>query len=849
MAPVIASSRGARDTARALPSSELEPLDGLQAWNGLGGFAEDGREYVIELKAGQATPAPWSNVVANEQAGFIVSERGSGYTWAVNSRENRLTPWSNDPASDPSGEALYLRDEESGALWAPLPQPIESGSFRVRHGFGYSVFEHRQGTIESWLTLGVAPEDPVKIFQLRLRNDGDQRARLTATLYVEWVLGVLREQMAPYVITELDQASGALLARNPYNYEFGERVAFMAASEAASWVTGDRGEFIGRNGLLSHPEALAHGSAPAGTGSLGAGFDPCGVWQTLIELEPGAERTLIFVLGQGADRTEAQRLVGAFCSVKAAAQALEATRAYWRNLVSAIQVRTPQPEIDLLLNGWLLYQTLACRVLGRSAFYQSGGAYGYRDQLQDVMALTHATPEITRAQIVLHASRQFVEGDVQHWWHPPSGRGIRTSFSDDYLWLPFVTLHYVEATGDLSVLDEQATFLEGRPLKPGEDEYYDLPEVSQERGSVYEHCLRAIEYGIGRTGQHGLPLMGSGDWNDGMNKVGNEGRGESVWVGWFQLVILPQFAELAEARGDAQRAARYRAEAARLRRALEMHAWDGEWYLRAFYDDGTPLGSAHSEECRIDSLSQSWAVIAGADEQRAAQGMRAVDTMLVDRQAGLIRLFTPAFDQSSHDPGYIKGYVPGVRENGGQYTHAAIWVVWAFAQIGDGQRAVELMQLINPVRHGTHELDRYRVEPYVVAADVYTAAGHLGRGGWTWYTGSAGWLYRLGVEMVLGVRRVGDELEIAPCIAPEWPGFEVNYRFGSASYQIVVERAQRDEQPGITLDGEHVDGRRVPLHDDGQAHELRVRLRQGAATLDVPQPADEAETQPVDEAP
>jgi cellobiose phosphorylase len=561
-------------------------------------------------------------------------------------------------------------------------------------------------------------------------------------------------------------------------------------------------------------------------GRSGAGFDPCAAIQHVVELAPGEEREVLVVFGQGDDRDEALRLVERYRAPGAAGAAYDEVTGWWRNLLGTVRVKTPEPQIDLLLNGWLQYQTLACRVWGRSAFYQSGGAYGFRDQLQDVMALTTAAPALVREQILRAAQRQFVEGDVQHWWHPPAGRGIRTRFSDDFLWLPFVTSSYVTATGDTAILDEVVPFLEGRPLREDEDEYYDLPTVSHEHGTLYEHCVRAIEHGL-RFGTHDLPLMGTGDWNDGMNLVGHEGKGESVWAGWFLLPILRDFATLAAACDDPARARRYRAEEERLRSALEAGAWDGDWYLRAFYDDGTPLGSARNDECRIDSLAQSWAVISGGgDPERARQAMAAVDEHLIDHEAGLIRLFTPPFDHSPQEPGYIKGYVPGVRENGGQYTHAAIWVIWAYALLGDGARAGELFQMINPIRHAITSPDVYKVEPYVVAADVYAQPPHTGRGGWTWYTGSAAWLYRLGVEMVLGLRREGDCLRVAPCIPPEWPGFEITYRHGTSSYHITVENPHglaRGTQT-VVVDGEVMPDGAIPIDGGGGDHEVRIMM-------------------------
>jgi cyclic beta-1,2-glucan synthetase len=810
------------------PDAPLAPIERILS-SAYGGFTPDGREYVIDIAPERPTPAPWTNVIANETFGFIVTEGGGGYTWAENSRENRLTPWSNDPVRDPLGEAIYLRDEATGAIWSPTAQPVGAGHVRVRHGFGYSVFERTHGAITSVLTLSTPMHDPVKLFRLRLQNDGAETVTLSATLYVEWVLGVFRASTAPFIVTTYDAETAALLARNSYNIEFGGRIAFLAASEREVTWTGDRTEFIGRNSDLSRPAGMV---APKLSGRAGVGHDPCGALRCAVTLAPGEARELVFLLGQAADTDAARILVNRYRDPEAAAQAHAAAVAYWRTVLGAVQVQTPDPALDLLLNGWLLYQTLVCRVWARSAFYQSGGAYGFRDQLQDVMALTHAAPEVARTQVLRAAARQFREGDVQHWWHPPTGRGIRTNFSDDYLWLPYVVQHYLATTGDAGVLDERLPFLEGRPLAPGEDEYYDLPTVSNISGTLYEHCLRAIDYGLGRMGERGLPLMGAGDWNDGMNLVGAGGAGESVWVGWFLIAVLQPFADLAARRGDTARAERYREEAERLRGAIEAHAWDGAWYMRAFYDDGTPLGSHRNSECRIDSLTQSWAVISKAgDPARAREAMEAVDAYLVDRAAGLIRLFTPAFDQTAHNPGYIKGYVPGVRENGGQYTHAAIWTIWAWTLLGEGARAGELLRLINPIRHVAEAADRYIVEPYTIAADVYTASGHLGRGGWTWYTGSAGWLYRLGVEQVLGLQRRGDRLIVQPCLPPEWPGYCATYTVGRTVYTIVVERG--DGPGGVTIDDSVVPEGSIMLSDAGGAHMVRIRI--GQTGSDSPQ--------------
>lgn len=812
---------GPEDAERTPPL--LRPVD-LQFDNGLGGFSADGREYVIYLEPGQYTPAPWINVVANQDFGFLVSEAGAGYTWAGNSGENRLTPWRNDPVSDLPGEALYLRDEETAQIWSPTPLPARGpGPYLIRHGAGYSIFEHHCHGLKQRLRLFVVPDAPVKVIHLHLENTWQRPRRITATFYAEWVLGVTRDVTQQFIVPEFDPGCSALLARNLYHEEFGERVAFVAASEVPHGLTTDRAEFLGREGSLARPAALERiGLA----GAVQAGLDPCAAYQVHLDLSPGEAREVFFILGQGANREEALALVRRYRDPAQVEAAWRAVGEFWDGLLGSVTVRTPDPAMDLLLNRWLLYQTLACRVWGRSALYQSSGAFGFRDQLQDVMALVHAAPQIAREHILEAARHQFDEGDVLHWWHPPSGRGIRTRCSDDLLWLPFVAAHYVQATGDEMILGEQVPFLVGEPLAPGEAERYGHYEVGQDVRSLYEHCCRALERGM-TAGPHGLPLFGSGDWNDGMNRVGIGGRGESVWLGWFLYATLTRFIPVCERLGDEKRAAQYRQKVAALRQALEAHAWDWGWYRRGYYDDGTPLGSSESDECQIDSLAQSWAVLSGAAEpQRAVRAMRAVISRLVRRDDRLVLLFTPPFDKTERDPGYIRGYPPGVRENGAQYTHAAVWAAWAFAEMGDGDRAEELFRLLNPIYHADTpaQVARYRVEPYVMAADVYSMPPHVGRGGWTWYTGSAGWMYRLGLEAILGVRRVGRALRIEPCIPKRWSGYEVTYRDGATVYHICVENPDGVNRGvrQVTLDGKVLPDAEIPLAGDGQRHEVRV---------------------------
>ena len=801
---------------------------GLAFDNGLGGFSADGREYVIYLDPGQQTPAPWVNVVANPEFGFLVSESGSGYTWALNSGENRLTPWSNDPVMDRPGEALYLRDEETAEVWSATPQPCGAPApYLVRHGAGYTIFEHNSHALRQRLRLFVPPDAPVKIVQLRLENTTQRPRRITATFYVEWVLGVSREAAAQFVIPEFDDASQALLARNPWHPEFGGRVAFAAASKRLHGLTADRSEFLGRLGSLAQPAALSRIGLSS---TVQAGLDPCAALQLHIDLPPGGSEEVWFLLGQGADHAEAVALATRFQDPDQVQDAWLAVDDLWDKLLGTVQVHTPDPAMDLLLNRWLLYQSLSCRIWGRSAFYQSSGAFGFRDQLQDVMALVHAAPELARRHILAAAARQFEAGDVLHWWHPPSGRGVRTRCSDDLLWLPFVTAHYIDATGDESILNEQVAFLQAPPLAAGEEDRYGEFGVTGGTASLYEHCRRALERGA-TSGDHGLPLMGSGDWNDGMNRVGVGGRGESVWLGWFLHATLSRFAALCECRGDAGQAATYRQRAEALRQALERNGWDGGWYLRAFYDDGTPLGSAQDAECQIDSIAQSWAVLSGAGEPgRAAQAMDAVRRRLVRPEDGLLLLFTPPFDKTPRDPGYIKGYLPGIRENGGQYTHAALWSAWAFAELGQSETAEDLFRLLNPIYHAdtAAKVARYKVEPYVVAADVYGVAPHIGRGGWTWYTGSAAWMYRLGLEGILGLQRAGAGLIIEPHIPAGWPGYDVTYRCGQATYTICVRNdgpSSGDAPLNMTVDGKPLPGNLLALHDDGEVHQVQIALR------------------------
>jgi cyclic beta-1,2-glucan synthetase len=826
-------TRAPRSRRRAAPRPDeaAPPRLDLELWNGLGGFDADGREYVILLGEGQWTPAPWINVIANPGFGFQVSESGAGYTWAVNSHENQLTPWSNDPVGDPSGETLYVRDEESGLVWGPTVLPVreEAGPYVARHGQGYSRFEHASHGVTLELLQFVPLADPIKISRLTIVNREDRPRRLSVTGYAEWVLGNSRGAAAPYVVTEIDAATGAMLARSGWNEELAGQVAFADLGGRQTAWTGDRSEFLGRNGGPDRPAALEPDRRLSGR--VGPALDPCCALQATVELRPGGRVEVLFLLGQGAGVEAVRDLVRRYRAADLDA-ALAEVKSSWDDVAGALQVKTPDRSMDLLLNRWLIYQTLSCRIWARSAFYQAGGAYGFRDQLQDVMALTAARRDIAREHILRCAGRQFVEGDVQHWWHPPSGRGVRTHISDDLLWLPYVALHYVEVTGERELLDEEVPFIEGPPVPEGSDDAYYVPAESRQRGTLFEHCARALDLRLA-VGVHGLPLIGTGDWNDGMNRVGREGKGESVWLGWFLHSLLWEFARIADERGEGERAARWRLHVAALKTALEEHGWDGDWYRRGYFDDGTPLGSASNAECRIDSIAQSWAVLSGAgDKQRAARAMAAVQEYLVRPGDGLVLLFTPPFDRGPLDPGYIKGYLPGVRENGGQYTHAAIWCVLAFAALGEGDKAGWLFSVLNPINHASTRagIQRYKVEPYVAAADIYAEANHIGRGGWTWYTGSAGWMYRAGIQWILGIRLRGTTLSIDPAIPRAWPAYEITFRYHSARYTVNVENPHGATR-GVSR--AELDGAELPIAPNGVAdvslvkdgiHQIRVVL-------------------------
>jgi len=801
----------------------------LEFFNGIGGFDKYGREYVTVLDGDQVTPAPWVNVIANPSFGFQVSAEGSGYTWSVNSRENQLTPRSNDPVSDSPSECIYVRDDDNGEVWSATALPIRNDASRyiARHGQGYSRFEHVSNGIALDLLQFVPLDDPVKISRLKIKNLTGRRRRLSISVYVEWVLGPSRAACAPYVVTEIDPKTGVMMARNPWRLEFGSRVAFAdLGGRQHSW-SGDRTEFIGRNGSFTLPAALANRKPLSNR--TGAGLDPCGALQATVEIPANGADEIVFFLGETPTGSEALSLVERYRGADLD-QVFDNVIQFWERTLSAVQVRTPDRAMDIMLNHWLLYQTIVCRLWARSGFYQASGAYGFRDQLQDGMALCLTKPEMTREHLLRAAARQFTEGDVQHWWLPSSGKGIRTRVSDDLIWLAFAAAQYVTVTGDKAVLDEKIAFLDGMVLTADQHDAFFQPMPSDERAPLFEHCARSLDRSLA-VGLHGLPLIGGGDWNDGLNLVGAGGQGESIWLGWFLYATIDHFVAFADERGQHDRAASWRKHATSLREALEREGWDGDWYRRGYFDDGTPLGSASSTECRIDSIAQSWGVISGAaDSARATRAMAAIDENLILRDDGLALLFTPPFDRTPMEPGYIKGYPPGIRENGGQYTHAAAWSVQAFAKLGDGDKAAELLSLLNPINHARTwaAAQRYKVEPYVVCADLYSVAPHVGRGGWTWYTGSAGWMYRAGLESILGFNLEGATLRLDPCVPRAWRDFEISFRYHTTQYKVFV-----DNPAGVSrgiarleLDGQALthSSTCIALVDDGATHNVRVIL-------------------------
>ncbi len=790
--------------------------------NGFGAFACGGREYEILLEGNNRPPAPWINVVSNKSFGFQISESGAGFTWSINSRENKLTPWSNDPVSDRASEAIYILDEITGEVMTPMSLGrSDRGIYKVRHGFGYSRFFHEEAQVSQELTVFTPLEESLKLWQLKLTNHSDKVKYLSLTYYVEWVLGTQREHTHPYILTSYDNEHDYLYAKNLYTLNFQNSYAYLFSSETIVGYSGDRHEFLGKKGGIWEPR----GAEVKLSCNTGVGYDPCGAIQVSVAVQPQESKTLLFGLGQSNNLNEIVTTRYKYRDIAAAQKELDRVRDHWDRLLGTVQVKTKDRAVDILVNGWLLYQTLACRINARAGFYQCGGAYGYRDQLQDTLSLLFADPGILRRQILIACGRQFEEGDVQHWWHPPMGIGVRTRISDDLLWLPYCTAAYIRSTGDAGVLKEPVPYIKGPVLTEEQHDVMFTPEISEYSGSVYEHCKKTID----RTffGEHGLPLMGGGDWNDGMNGVGMLGKGESVWLAWFLYTVLSDFIPLCYKEGDEEYGRELEQKREALRQSIEEHAWDGEWYLRAFYDDGSKLGSKENDECRIDSISQSWSVISGgAEAERAKTAMQSAWRYLVREEEALSLLLAPPFNKTGKNPGYIKNYIPGIRENGGQYTHAAVWLAIAAAMRGDFNMAQTLFTILNPIYITQNRKDalRYEKEPYVMTADISLSPPYTGRGGWSWYTGSAGWMYQGLLSWFLGIRKEGNELVIDPATPAGFGDFSVEYRHGNSLYEIRVESRSKGilTTESLTVDGRLIQGNRVLLTDDGETHRVIV---------------------------
>lgn len=809
------------DTAYA-PTTEEKETENYEFFNGFGAFACEGREYEILLEGNNRPPAPWINVVSNKNFGFQISESGAGFTWSINSRENKLTPWSNDPVSDRASEAIYILDEISGEVMTPMSLGrSDRGTYRVRHGFGYSRFLHEEAQISQELTVFTPLDESLKLWNLTLTNRSDRVKYVSLTYYVEWVLGTQGEQTNPYILTSYNNEHECLFAKNIYTMNFQNTYSYLFSSETIIGYTGDRQEFLGQKGSVREPR----GAEVKLSCNTGVSYDPCGAIQVSVAIQPQECKTVLFGLGQSTSLEEIYRIKNKYREITASEKELDRVRTYWDGLLGTVKVKTKDRAVDILVNGWLLYQTVSCRIQARAGFYQCGGAYGYRDQLQDTLSLLFADSSILRGQILIACSRQFEEGDVQHWWHPPMGIGVRTRITDDLLWLPYCTAAYIRSTGDTTILKEKVPYIKGPVLQEGQHDVMFTPEISQSFATVYEHCKKAID----RTsfGEHGLPLMGGGDWNDGMNEVGIEGKGESVWLAWFFYTVLGDFIPLCHKEDDEAYGRELEQKRESLLQSIEEHTWDGEWYLRAFYDDGSKLGSKENDECRIDSISQSWSVISkGAKEERAKTAMQSAWRYLVREEEAISLLLTPPFNKTSKNPGYIKNYIPGMRENGGQYTHAAVWLAIATSMLRDYHMAQTLFTILNPIHVTQTRKDvlRYEKEPYVMTADISLSPPYTGRGGWSWYTGSAGWMYQGLLSWFLGIRKEGNELIIDPATPASFGDFSVEYKFGRSLYEIRVESRSKGTltTEAITVDDRLIQGNRVSLVDDGEKHLIIV---------------------------
>lgn len=763
----------------------LENIDNLKYYNEYGAFSEDGKEYLIKVNKENRLPTIWSNIMANEKFGTLVTESMGGYSWHKNSRLNRVTAWQNYACYDIPSEIIYLKDMQTKKVWSlglnPMP---DSKNYNVIYGFGYTKYIHKSDGLEQELEIFVPKEDGIKVQILKLKNTTLNRKKIKIVYYMKPVLGEDEIKTNGYINLKYDANNNIICAQNLYNSEFTNDVIYVSNSEKIKSYTGDKNFFIGE-GNLSNPESLKRTSL---NNENSLGKNPCIAYEIEVEIESLSEKEIIFTLGAEETIIDSKNVAYKYSKIQNCKQELEKVKNYWKEELGKLQVKTPLESLNIMLNGWIIYQTLESRLIGKTGFYQSGGAYGFRDQLQDTLALKYINPEILKKQIIKHSKHQFIEGDVEHWWHDETQRGIRTKFSDDLLWLVYLTCEYIEFTGDYSILEEQTPYLTGKLLDENEDERYDRYVQSEKIESIFEHCKKAIEKSL-NFGENGLPKIGTGDWNDGFSTVGNKGKGESIWLGFFLYNVLDRFIPICKIKEENNLVEKYEKIKENLKRALNTNGWDGRWYKRAFMDDGNTLGSMENEECRIDSIAQSWSVISNAgDNDKKYISMESLENHLIDRENGIIKLLDPPFDKGKLEPGYIKAYLPGVRENGGQYTHAAIWVIIAEALLGFGDKATELYRMVNPIEHArTKEAcNKYKVEPYVIPADIYGCNNLAGRGGWTWYTGSSSWYYKAGIEYILGLKIKNGYLSIEPCIPKDWKEYSIRYKWKNSVYNINI---------------------------------------------------------------
>ncbi len=793
----------------------IQNIDSKKYYNEYGAFSEDGKEYLIRINSENRLPTVWSHIMSNKKFGTLVTENMGGYTWYKNSRLNRITSWENYPNRDIPSEIIYLKDLDEKNCWSMGLNPMpDNKNYNIVYGFGYAKYIHKCNGIEQELKVFVPQEDSVKVQILKLKNMNLSRKKLKIIYYMKPVLGEDEIKSKAYINLDYDKNNNIICATNLYNTEFKNDIVYVSNSEKIKSYTGDKNFFIGES-TLANPDALRKANL---NNENSLGKEPCIAYEIEVELESLSEKEIIFTLGAEESVIDSKNMAYKYNKIQNCNQELDKTKNYWRDLLGRIQVYTPIESINIILNGWCVYQIIQSRLQGRTGYYQSGGAFGFRDQLQDTLGLKYLNPEDLKQQIIKHSRHQFIEGDVEHWWHDETGRGIRTKFSDDLLWLVYLTCEYIEFTGDYSILDETTSYLTGNILNENEDEKYDKFEPSKENGSIYEHCKKAIEKAL-NFGKNGLPKIGSGDWNDGLSNVGTKGIGESVWLGFFLYDILERFIPICENKNDIELIEKYKQIKERLKKALNTNGWDGRWFKRAFMDDGNTLGSMENDECRIDSIAQSWSIISNAgDNDKKYISIESLENHLLDKENGIVKLLDPPFENGKLNPGYIKSYLPGVRENGGQYTHAAVWVVIAEAMLGFGDKATEIYRMINPIEHSrTKESSKkYKVEPYVIPADIYGANNLVGRGGWTWYTGSASWYYKAGIEYILGLKIKNGIMSINPCIPKEWKEYTIKYRWKNSFYNIIVKNPNNKNNgvEQVLLNGEKVENC-IKLQDNG----------------------------------